>query len=355
MHMTTRGLGKGLAFLAGSLVWLAAFAITIVGALADPVTNSNSAATEVAPLGIGLEGVAYPYPVHYLDLTIQGQALRMAYMDVAPTANANGKTVVLLHGKSFGGDYWADTIKLLTGLGYRVVAPDQIGFGKSAKPDIRYSFDLLASNTKALLDKLGIKQAAIVGHSFGGMLAVYFARDYPDVTQVLVLEDPIGLEDYRTAIPPQPLETLFKTEMAQTPQSYRTFMKAFFAGWPPFAEKCVQQFSRLLLSPEYPRLAMTSALTYQMMYDEPIRPEYKLLKMPVLLIIGQEDHSVFFRRYASPEATKPLGHWAELGKQAVKDLPNGQLVLVPGSGHISHIEKPAEFQAALTGFLKAKY
>jgi pimeloyl-ACP methyl ester carboxylesterase len=39
----------------------------------------------------------------------------------------------------------------------------------------------------------------------------------------------------------------------------------------------------------------------------------------------------------------------------VKDLPNGQLVLIPGSGHISHIEKPAEFQAALTNFLKAKF
>jgi pimeloyl-ACP methyl ester carboxylesterase len=272
MHPSARRLGKGLAFLAGSLVWLAAFAITIVGALADPIAG------DVTPLGIGLEGVAYPYPVQYLDLTIQGQALRMAYMDVAPTANANGKAVVLLHGKSFGGDYWADTIKVLTGLGYRVIAPDQIGFGKSAKPNIRYSFDLLARNTKTLLDKLGVKQAAIVGHSFGGMLAVYFARDYPEVTQVLVLEDPIGLEDYRTAIPPQPLETLFKTEMAQTPQSYRSFMKAFYVGWPPFAETCVRRFSSQLLSPEYPRLAMASALTYQMMYDEPIRPEYKLLK-----------------------------------------------------------------------------
>lgn len=349
MHVPSRGLGKGLALLAAPFLWLAAFAITIVGAFAEPVES------DVTPLGIGLESVAYPHPVHYLDLTVEGQLLRMAYMDVAPTVTANGKTVVLLHGKSFGGDYWAETIKLLSGLGYRVVVPDQLGFGKSAKPEIRYSFDLLARNTKTLLDTLGIKQAAIVGHSFGGMLAVYFARDYPEVTQVLVLENPIGLEDYRAAIPPQPLETLFKTEMAQTPESYRAFMKAFFVGWPPFAEKCVQQFSRLLQSPEYPRLAMASALIYRMMYEEPIRPEYRLLKMPVLLIIGADDHSVFFRRYAPPEATKPLGHWAELGKQAVKDLPDGELVEIAGAGHISHIEKPAEFEAALTNFLKAKF
>jgi hypothetical protein len=53
------------------------------------------------------------------------------------------------------------------------------------------------------------------------MLAVYFARDYPDTTQVPALANPIGLEDYRSAIPPQPVEMLLKTEMAQTPQNFR--------------------------------------------------------------------------------------------------------------------------------------
>ena len=139
---------------------------------------------DLAPLGIGLEGINYPYPVHYLDLTLEGQPVRMAYMDVPPAAAANGKTVVLLHGKSFSGDYWGHTIATLTGQGYRVIAPDQIGFGKSSKPDIRYHFDILARNTKTLLDSLGVTRAAIVGHSFGGMLAVYFARNYPETTQV---------------------------------------------------------------------------------------------------------------------------------------------------------------------------
>src|SRR5271154_6021814 len=125
--------------------------------------------------------------------------------------------------------------------------------GKSAKPDIRYSFDLLARNIKVLLYGLGVTRAAIIGHSFGGMLAVYFARDYPEMTAVLALENPIGLEDYRSAIPPQPIETLFKTEMAQTPESYHTFMQGFFVGWPPAAQHYVDIFSRVLLSPEYPR------------------------------------------------------------------------------------------------------
>lgn len=341
---------KLLAMLSRACVLFASLCLIVAGAFAQEAPAANP-----KPMGIGLEDVAYPYPVQFLDLTIEGQLLRMAYMDVAPTTASNGKTVVLLHGKSFSGDYWADTIKLLTGKGYRVVVPDQLGFGKSAKPDIRYNFDLLARNTKALLDKLGIEKAAIVGHSFGGMLAVYFARDYPEVTQVLVLENPIGLEDYRSAIPPQPLEMLFKTEMSQTPETYRAFMKVFFVGWPPFAEKTVEQFARVLQSPEYPRLAKASALTYEMMYEEPIRHEYRFLKMPVLLIIGQEDRSVFFRRYASPEAIKPLGNWPALGRAAAQELQDGKLVEIEGSRHIPHIEKPEAFQAALSDFLAARY
>lgn len=320
-----------------------------------PAQAAPPAAAPEKPLGIGLEGIDYPYPVHFLDLTIEGQSLRMAYMDVAPTGKPNGKAVVLLHGKSFSGAYWVNVIRMLSAQGYRTVVPDQLGFGKSAKPAINYHFDLLAQNTKTLLDHLGITKAAIIGHSFGGMLAVYFARDYPEATTILVLENPIGLEDYRAAIKPVPLETLFATEMQQTPQSYRAFMKAFFLGWPPEAERTVEIFSRLLKSPEYPRLAMASALTYQMIFDEPIRQEYRLLKMPVLLIIGQDDHSAFFRRYAPPEATKGLGHWPELGREAVKDLPTGRLVEIEGSGHIPHIERPTEFEAALTAFLREKY
>jgi pimeloyl-ACP methyl ester carboxylesterase len=331
------------------------FVVILFAVAAIARADAQAPAPAPKPLGIGLEDIDYPYPVHYFELTIENQLLRMAYMDVAPTGPANGQTVVLLHGKSFSGDYWGRTIAMLAAKGYRVVVPDQLGFGKSAKPDIRYTFDLLARNTKVLLDSLGVSRAAIVGHSFGGMLAVYFARDYPETTAVLALENPIGLEDYRSAIPPQPLETLFKTEMAQTPQSYRAFMQAFFVGWPNTAQHYVDIFSRVLLSPEYPRWAKASALTYEMMFNEPNRQEYKFLKMPVLLIIGQSDRSVFFRRYASPEAIKPLGNWPELGRQAVKDLPDGKLVEIAGAGHVSHVEKPDEFEAALSDFLAARF
>ena len=98
--------------------------------------RTGFAQTTPASLNATLDGYEYPFPVRQLPLKLEGQTLRMAYMDVPASAKANGRTVVLLHGKNFFGAYWRETIKALTAAGFRVVVPDQIGFGKSDKPDL---------------------------------------------------------------------------------------------------------------------------------------------------------------------------------------------------------------------------
>jgi pimeloyl-ACP methyl ester carboxylesterase len=110
--------------------------------------------------------VVYPHPVNYIDLKIESQDVKMAYMDVKP-AEPNGKTVLLFHGKNFNGYYWKDVISFLSNGGYRVIVPDQVGWGRSSKPNIHYSFHLLADNTMQLLDSLGIRQMHIIGTFYG--------------------------------------------------------------------------------------------------------------------------------------------------------------------------------------------
>ena len=114
------------------------------------------AAEDAGPLGIALEGFAYPHPVTYLDLTRDGEAQRLAYMDVAPTGQANGRTVLLLHGRNFPSSYWEPVIAALTGAGYRVVAPDQLGFGKSSKVTTGYDYDTFAADLDAGDGALGV-------------------------------------------------------------------------------------------------------------------------------------------------------------------------------------------------------
>lgn len=308
----------------------------------------------VTPLGIALESYPYPHPVHFLNFEMQGQPVRMAYMDVPAIVSTNGETVLLLHGKNFGSYYWEGTIKALTSAGYRVVACDQVGWGKSSKPDLRYSFRNLAANTAHLLDALNVSRVMVIGHSTGGMLAVRFTRMYPERVTKLVVEDPIGLEDYRLKIPPQSDETLFRDELENTdPTKIRAFYAHYFAHpnpdvYGPLASVQI----RVTQSGEFPRWAKASALAYQMIYEQPALYDYPLLQPPTLLIVGKEDHVVPLSSYASPEVRSSLGRVAELAETLIKGVPQGTLIVMPDTGHIPHLEQPDQFHQAVLRFLE---
>jgi pimeloyl-ACP methyl ester carboxylesterase len=347
------------------LAWLIPAAVLFTGcasapapavptALPSPAQGALPTYADAEPLGVAMEGWTYPYPVQMLQFELEGRPHPMAYMDVKP-AQSNGRTVVLLHGKNFGGDYWATTIRALSARGYRVVVPDQIGFGRSSKPEMRYTFAMLSDQTLRLLDHLGVPRAAVVAHSMGGMLGVHLARRNPDRVSALVLENPLGLEDYVLSIPPQKTPDLLKLEMAQTPASYRNFVKGYFpVNYKPEYERFVEQFARVQRSGEYPRFAHVSALTYQMIYDGPIYNELPKLTVPTLLAIGLSDRTVFGRRFAPPEVVKPLGNFPQLGKAAQQRIPGARLVEFETVGHAPHLEVPERFQAAVLDFLADK-
>jgi pimeloyl-ACP methyl ester carboxylesterase len=315
-------------------------------ALAQPQQRANE------PLGIALEGFPSPFPVQFLPVTVEGQDLRMAYMDVKPTAQANGRTVVLLHGKNFFGAYWEGTIRALTAEGYRVVVPDQIGFGRSSKPAIHYSFHTLASLTKGLLDSLGVKKAAVVGHSMGGMLATRFALLYPDVTSHLILENPIGLEDYREKVPWQSTEAYYREQLKASEEATRKYHQTYYVQWKPEYDVWVQVFARQLLSGEYPRLAWVSAATSQMIYEQPVVHEFPLVKPVTLVVIGQEDRTFIGRGKVPPEVAATLGQYPQLGKKTADAIPKATLMGLSGVGHIPHLEAPDKFHNLLRAFLK---
>jgi pimeloyl-ACP methyl ester carboxylesterase len=316
-------------------------------------SRTNQAFTSLPALGICLEEYEYPYPVQFVPITSDLQALKMAYMDIPPHKKPNGKTIVLFQGKAFGGYYFHNVIEALTGSGYPVVAPDQIGWGKSPKPDIHYSFQLLVANTAALLDHLRVDEVGVLGHSTGGMTAVRFTLMYPDRVTHLVLEDPLGLVDYRIGIPPQSEETLFQHKVNWTdPAVIDAYVAGYFVHpdpkvYKPFADVLV----RVTLSPEYPSWARAAALTFQMIYQQPVRHEYHLIAPPTLLIVGAEDHVVPLGRYAKPEEVARLGDFKVLSEQAVRDIPKATRVIVPDCGHIPHLEVPDQFFAAFLPFL----
>ncbi len=307
-------------------------------------------------LDVNLSNVRYPFEVSFLKLAIQQQSLNMAYMDVKP-ANGNGRVIVLLHGKNFNGAYWESTINALTTKGYRVIVPDQVGFGKSSKPALfQYSFQQLAESTKTLLDTLKVNKAIILGHSMGGMLATRFALMYPQITQQLILENPIGLEDYKKVSPYQSIDKNYKNELGQDFEKIKKYqLTNYYDGlWKPAYDRWLNLLADWTLNKDYPLIAWNAALTSDMVFTQPVVYEFENLQVPTLLIIGTRDRTAIGKTLVPEDVRKTMGQYQLLGKQTQKKIAGSKLVELPGVGHLPHIEAFELFMNALSEFLQEK-
>ncbi len=281
-----------------------------------------------------------PENFNFITFQSQGQKLQMAYQ-YRRAEHGNGKTVLLLHGKNFSSSYWKETMFHLTKEGYDVLAPDQIGFGRSSQPiSYQFSFEQLAANTKMLLDSLRIKNPVVVGHSMGGMLAIRFALMYPEDCAKLVLENPIGLEDYKVMIPYSPVDTETEKELLKTKYDLKAYMtKNYFHNeWKTEYESLLDDNDWLRRDKQYPVYARNMALTTDMIFTQPVCYELKNLKVPVTFIIGQADRTAVGKDRLKEKVQPETGNYPELGKKAAAAVKYSKLVELPGIGHVPHIE-----------------
>jgi pimeloyl-ACP methyl ester carboxylesterase len=304
--------------------------------------------------GPELQGFDYPFPVAHFRFASQDNDLDMAYMDVRPET-PNGRTAVLLHGKNFCAATWQATIGALSRTGYRVIAPDQIGFCKSSKPaHYQFSFQQLAGNTHALMETLGIGQATLIGHSTGGLLAVRYALMYPADVDRLVLVDPIGLEDWKAkGVPWQSVDAWYRQELETSAERIRDYERTtYYAGtWEPAYETWVQMLAGMNRGPGREAVARDSALLYDMIYTQPVVYELPHLTMPVLLMIGGRDTTAIGKALAPPAIRATLGNYPVLGREAAAAIPNATLKEFPELGHAPQIQAPDAFHAALLEWL----
>ncbi len=297
------------------------------------------------------QSFTYPYPVRYITIQIEGQNAKMAYMDVKP-ASPNGKSVMLFHGKNFTGLYWKDVIAFLSDAGYRVIVPDEVGWGLSSKPNAKYTFEMLAQNNKLLLDSLQIDKVNVTGHSMGGMLAIRFALMYPERTSKLILEDPLGMEDYKKFIPYQPMEQQYKKELSATYASYKKNQKGYYPVWKPEYEEYVAAQAEPLKQKDFSSVAWIYALTYQMIYEQPVLYDINKLNVPVLIIAGQLDRTFLGKDMLPEKKQKLYGNYPLLAMKAAKKIKNSKVIILPGIGHIPHVQNINLFKKYVLSFLQ---
>ncbi|MGU7783284.1 alpha/beta fold hydrolase [Burkholderia sp. PU8-34] len=330
---------------------LAALALCAIGAISQLSFGASAPSTaDETVYGAELEGFMYPAPVHMFDFASQGESLHMAYMDVKPE-HPNGQTVVLLHGKNFCAATWDGTIRTLSTAGYRVIAPDQIGFCKSSKPPhYQYSFQQLARNTHALLESIGVSNATIMGHSTGGMLAIRYALMYPSETRQLILVNPIGLEDWKAkGVPSLSVDQWYQRELATSADRIRRYERStYYAGqWRDDFEPWVQMLAGMYRGPDKNIVAWNSALLYDMIYTQPVVYELGQLTMPVLLMVGDKDTTAIAKDAAPPEVRAKIGNYPQLAKLTKAAVPHISVVEFPELGHAPQIQDPSAFHTAL--------
>jgi pimeloyl-ACP methyl ester carboxylesterase len=239
-----------------------------------------------------------------------------------------GPTVILLHGLGGSTQAWQFNIGALAEK-YHVVAPDQIGFGKSDKPLVNYRIRTYVDFLDQFCKQLKIDRATLVGNSMGGWIAAMFAASFPERVDKLVLVDAAGYA------PPKDLDTRIFFGLNPTT---REGMKVLVAK--VFYNKAFQTDAAIDMAIAA-RLAAGDGYTINSITESIIRGEdflddaVKTIKRPTLLIWGRQDGLV------------PLTD----GERLNKDIAGSKIVVFDQCGHVPNLEKPGEFNAALLKFL----
>ena len=319
-------------------------------ALSLALSGASAIADEGPLYGPELEGFDYPLPVQRFVFQSQRQQVQMAYLDAQPE-RANGRTIVLLHGKNFCAATWEGTMRFLQSKGFRVIVPDQIGFCKSSKPaSYQYTFQQLAHNTKALLDSIGVQRFTVMGHSTGGMLATRIALMFPHQVEQLVMVNPIGLEDWKAeGVPSLSLDQWHAREKQITAERIRNYERVtyYVNEWRPEYERWVQMIAGMFRGPGREVVAWHSALTYDMIFTQPVVYEFPQLRVPTLLLFGERDGTAIGKDISPPEVKARLGDYPKLARRTAAAIPGAKLVLFPELGHAPQMQDPERFHAAL--------
>lgn len=256
--------------------------------------------------------------------------LSLHYLDHNPTGSA---TILLLHGLGATCDSWALQIPDLTLAGFRVLAPDARGFGKSTYPGGNARIADMARDMARLLGHLQIEEATVIGISMGGTLALQLALDHPHLVNSLVLVNTFA------SLRPDRLGVWF--------YFFLRFILVHTMGLPTQAKAVAQ---RIFPAPE--QAAMRQVLIEQICQADPrgyraamralalfdVAKRLGEIRCPTLVITGENDTTV------SPKIQSILA----------EKIPTARQVVIPGAGHAASVEQPTMFNQVVLDFLMAK-
>lgn len=256
------------------------------------------------------------------------------------TGRSAAPPVILIHGFASSNLVWSKVLLELADAGFRVIAPDLLGYGYSGKPrELDYTIGSQARMIASLLKQLGIERAAVVGSSYGGAVAATIALDHPELVEKLVLVGAVT----NNAPTRYLLMRLFSSPiigdilsplLVGSRRLLRSRMKRVYDrhSW-VLDEKRVHARHLPLQTRGTHRAIIRTVRRWD---ADRISRDAPLIAQPTLLLWGDSDREV------------PL----ENGEQLHERLPNSRLMVFRECGHLPHEEYPEEFTQAVTEFLR---
>jgi len=278
----------------------------------------------------GLTGLSPPHPLAVRDTRL------------AVHTSGSGLPLLLLHGFPLDHRMWSRQADLAEHV--RLIAPDQRGFGASAGPDpglrsVPTSIEALADDAVALLDSLHVARPAVVcGLSMGGYVAQHVAARHPDRVAAVVLVDTKIEADTPEA---RAARADLAAKAGRLGQAIvadamipRLLAASVEAAAAPGRGEIEAELRRMIVAQPIETIqAALAALAARPDMTDAMRH----VRVPTLLVVGAED-----------VITPP-----ECLERALEVIPRARLVIVPGAGHMTPLEQPAAFNAAVLEFLAA--
>lgn len=234
-----------------------------------------------------------------------------------------GEPILLLHGWGLSSESFAGIAKALEE-GFAVHAVDLPGFGWSAPPSTAWASLDYAAHLDRFMDVVGLPSAHVVGHSFGGRVAIGLAARFPKRVRKLVLVASAGIRPGRTA------RYYFRVAVAKV--AGRAFSPAI---WGRLGERIRDAAIARVGSRDYLRAGRMRP-TFVKLVNEDLRPYLPRIEVPTLIVWGSADREI-------PEAAVRI---------MARGIRGARLEILDGAGHVPFVEMPERFAALVRAFLR---
>jgi len=279
--------------------------------------------------GIQFEQMKYPYP----EKSFQYQDIRVAYLD-----HGKGRPVIFLHGQASDLLNFEPVYPLFE-KEYRIIAIDYPGFGKSDKPLIKFSEEFYVGLLDKLFNLTGIDTATLVGHSYGGYVAMVYGASRPDRVSSMVLISPAGIQEYSGVVKRAMRNSFTVDAIVSTPVEKSLSNYEFSTvNKTPEVDQYAKRRAALLKNggEEFRGYAHAMVQAMELMLETNIRDRIGRAEVPTLLVWGKEDPLVPYK----------------ISKQTLNCIPQARLVTIEKCGHFPMLEYPQKLYEIVNTYLQ---